>query len=159
MLRSGQYALQSHIKQGHLFWLAAVLVFVTVIRRELNHLPDLFIPKNFLFLSHSYDWWEDGVLLLIYLATVGLLFYTWRYLWQLLKHTPLTLYLAVVALALLQYTGENAIGFSHTFGVVVEELAEITIYSLALAYLWSFHLADFDIQAKESLEFHEVIKQ
>ncbi|MGP5525309.1 hypothetical protein ACTXMV_00065 [Psychrobacter celer] len=38
------------------FWLAAVLVFFAVIRRELNYLPDLFIPADFLLLSQPYDW-------------------------------------------------------------------------------------------------------
>lgn len=155
LLRSGQYALQSHIKQGHYFWLASVLTFFTVIRRELNHLPDLFVPKNFLFLSHSYDWWEDAVLLLIYLLTVGFLFFAWRYCWSLLKRIPVSLYLCVAGLALIQYMGENAIVFSHDFGLIVEELAEVAIYSIALAYLWSFKLNDFYIESEKSLELNK----
>ncbi|MGP4789905.1 hypothetical protein ACTXGJ_12360 [Psychrobacter sp. 1Y11] len=132
------------------------MVFFTVIRRELNHLPDLFVPKNFLFLSHSYDWWEDSVLLLIYLLTVGFLGYAWRYLWQVLKHTSLSLYLSVAVLALLQYMGENAIVFPHALGIVVEELAELTIYGLALAYLWSFRLSDFDTCSERTLKLDKI---
>jgi hypothetical protein len=47
---------QSQLKLGQYFWLASVLVFFAVIRRELNYLPELFIPSDFSLLAHSYDW-------------------------------------------------------------------------------------------------------
>ena len=110
LLRCIQHTMQSHLKQGVYFWIAAV------IRRELNHLPDLFIDMQALWLGHNYDWWEDRLLLVIYIIALGLLIYAWRYCWAVLKTTPLWLYLSVAALALLQYIGENAIGFSHSLG-------------------------------------------
>lgn len=156
LLRCIQYATQSRHKQGGYFWLAAVLVFFTVIRRELNHLPDLFIDARVLWLGHNYDWWEDRVLLVIYLVALGLLFYAWRYCWKLLKTTPLWLYLSVLVLALLQYTGENAIGFSHSSGLIVEELSETAIYLMALGYLWSFKVTDFEEPLEQRLELEQV---
>ncbi|MGP5060407.1 hypothetical protein [Psychrobacter celer] len=55
-IRCLQYFRRSHSKKTEAFWLAAVLVFFAVIRRELNYLPDLFIPADFLLLSQPYDW-------------------------------------------------------------------------------------------------------
>lgn len=144
LLRCGQYLLQSQVKHVRAFWLAAVLVFFVVMRRELNHLPDLFITSDFMLLSHSYDWWEDAILTVVYLLMVGLLVYSRHYLWAVLKKVPVSLYLTVAALALLQYMGENAIVFSKDFGVIVEELAETVVYGIALLYLWRFELSDDD---------------
>lgn len=156
LLRCIRHTMQSHLKQGVYFWIAAVLVFFTVIRRELNHLPDLFIDMQALWLGHNYDWWEDRLLLVIYIIALGLLIYAWRYCWAVLKTTPLWLYLSVAALALLQYIGENAIGFSHSLGIVVEELSEAVIYLLALGYLWSFKVAGFEERLERRLELKEV---
>lgn len=153
LLRCVQYVAQSHVKQIKAFWLASVLVFIAVIRRELNYLPELLIPSNFSLFSHSYDWWEDAVLLVIYLMSVGLLIYSWRYLWAVLKNVNVSLYLGVAILALLQYMGENAIGFPHTFGGIVEELAETAIYVIALVYLWRFKLSDFESCLLRQLNF------
>ena len=153
LLRCVQYVAQSHIKQIKAFWLASVLVLIAILRRELNYLPELFIPSDFSFLSHSYDWWEDAVLLVIYLMSLGLLIYSWRYLWAVLKNVNVSLYLGVAILALLQYMGENAIGFPHTFGGILEELAETAIYVLALVYLWRFKLSDFESCLLRKLNF------
>ena len=153
LLRCVQYVAQSHIKQIKAFWLASVLVLIAILRRELNYLPELFIPSDFSLLSHSYDWWEDAILLAIYLMSVGLLIYSWRYLWVVLKNVNVSLYLGVATLALLQYMGENAIGFPHTFGGILEELAETAIYVLALVYLWRFKLSDFELRLLRQLNF------
>ena len=91
LLRSIQYVSQSHIRPIKAFWLAGVLVFVAVIRRELNYLPDLLVPSDFLLLGQSYDWWEDSVLTVIYLIALGLLAYSRRYLWAVLKNVPVSL--------------------------------------------------------------------
>ncbi|MGP5687047.1 hypothetical protein ACTXOU_13885, partial [Psychrobacter glacincola] len=95
LLRCVQYLLQSSatntFKQIRAFWLAAVLVFFAVIRRELNYLPDLLVPTDFVLFSHSYDWWEDLVLTIVYVLIVGLLAYSWRYLWAILKKVPVSL--------------------------------------------------------------------
>jgi len=144
LLRSSQYVIQSHVRQIKAFWLATVLVFVAVIRRELNYLPDLLVPSDFSFLNQSYDWWEDSVLTLIYLVALGLLAYSRRYLWAVLKNVHVSLYLSVTVLAVIQYMGENAIVFPHAFGGIVEELAETLIYLIALLYLWKFTLSDFE---------------
>ena len=143
LLRSLQYVKQSHIKQIQAFWLATVLVFIAVIRRELNYLPDLLVPSDFSFLSQSYDWWEDSVLTVIYLVALGLFAYSRRYLWAVLKSVHVSVYLSVTALAIVQYMGENAIGFPHTLGGIVEELAETAIYAIALTYIWRFNLTEF----------------
>lgn len=156
-MRCVQYALQSRLKQGGYFWLASVLVFVTVIRRELNHVPDLFINNKLLWLTHNYDWWEDRLLLVIYLLMLGFLFYAWRYLWSVLKVTPVWLYFCVAALALIQYAGENAIGFSADIGVMVEELSETVIYLIALGYLWSLKLTVVEGYVERRLALKEVI--
>lgn len=132
--------MQSDIKHGRYFWLASVLVFFAVIRRELNHLPELVIPSDFMLLSRSYDWWEDAVLLLVYIAALGLLVLARRYLWVMLKRVPVSLYLSVTVLAILQYMGENAIVFSQSVGVIIEEVTESIVYTLALWYLWTVKL-------------------
>lgn len=122
-------------------------------RRELNYLPDLFITQDFLLLGHAYNWWEDAVLLTIYSIAVGMLAYSWRYCWALLKHTTVAIYIAVAVLALLQYMGEHAIVFPNAFGIVIEELTEVIIYSIALVYLWNFTLAHFEAQSTSKLRF------
>ena len=154
LLRCLHYFLQSHIRRAQTFWLAGVLIFVTAIRRELNYLPDLFVPNNFTLLSRSYDWWEDMVLTVIYLVVVGLLIHSWRYLWALLKKAPLSLYGSVAVLAVVQYMGENAILFPKDFGVFVEELSETIIYAVALIYLWRLNISDYANQQKEASELH-----
>ncbi|MGO2225661.1 MAG: hypothetical protein ACTH4C_02080 [Psychrobacter celer] len=143
-IRCLQYFRRSHSKKTEAFWLAAVLVFFAVIRRELNYLPDLFIPTDFLLQSQPYDWWEDCVLTVVYLMIVGLLAYSWHYLLAVLKRVPISLYLTVAVLALLEYMGENMIGIPKTLGVVTEELSETAIYAIALIYLWRFTLSDYD---------------
>ncbi|MCG3878388.1 hypothetical protein [Psychrobacter sp. Ps6] len=153
LLRCTQYMIQSHIKHIQAFWLAAVLVFFTVIRRELNYLPDLLVPSDFSFLNQSYDWWEDSVLTVIYLVALGLLAYSRHYLWAVLKNVPVSLYLTVTVLVIIQYMGENAIIFPHTFGEVVEELAETVIYGIALTYLWRFKLADYESCLAKKLNY------
>lgn len=144
LLRSAQYVVQSQSKQSRYFWLASVLVFFAVIRRELNYLPELLIPSDFSLLGHSYDWWEDSVLTVIYLLIVGLLIYSWRYLKAVLKDVDVSLYVIVVLLAIIQYMGENAIVFPYAAGGIIEELAETAIYGIALLYLWKFKLAAFE---------------
>jgi len=155
LLRCAQYVVQSQSKQSRYFWLASVLAFFAVIRRELNYLPELLIPSDFSLLGRTYDWWEDSVLTVIYLLIVGLLIYSWRYLKAVLKDVDVSLYVIVVILAIIQYMGENAIVFPYTVGGIIEELAETAIYGIALLYLWKFKLVafenlsatlDFDIQ-------------
>ncbi|MGP9545224.1 hypothetical protein ACT3QR_09495 [Psychrobacter sp. AOP7-B1-25] len=80
------------------------------------------------------------------LVALGLLAYTRHYLWAVLKNVPVSLYLSVVVLAVIQYMGENAIVFPHTFGEIVEELSETTIYGIALTYLWRFELTDYRLK-------------
>ncbi|MFZ2843621.1 hypothetical protein [Psychrobacter sp.] len=144
ILRCTQYVIQSQSKKSHYFWLASVLIFFAVIRRELNYLPELFISSDFSLLNRSYDWWEDAVLLIVYLSIVGLLAYTWRYLWAVLKSVPVSLYLIVVALATLEYMGENTIIIPEIIGQIVEEIAETGVYAVALVYLWRFKIIDFE---------------
>ena len=144
MLRCTQYVIQSRSKSSRYFWLASVLVFFEVIRRELNYLPELFIPSDFSLLTHSYDWWEDNVLAIILLVIIGLLAYSWRYLWAVLKDINISLYIAVAVLAVLQYMGENAIVIPERIGEMVEEVSETIIYTIALIYLWRFKLGDFE---------------
>ena len=127
--------------------MASILVFFAVIRRELNHLSELFVAADFAFLGHTYDWWEDGILLIIYLVMLGLLIYTWRYFWVVLKRTPISLYVIVAVLALLQYMGENAILIPEALGEVVEETTEAIVYTIALLYLWKIKLSDFKTQS------------
>ncbi|MDN3454082.1 hypothetical protein [Psychrobacter sp. APC 3350] len=153
LLRISQYVIQSHVTQIKAFWLAAILIFVSVIRREWNYLPDLLVPSDFSLLSQSYDWWEDCVLTVIYLVALGLLAYSRHYLWAVLKNVPVSLYLSVTVLAIIQYMGENAIMFPHTFGEIVEELAETVIYGIALAYLWRFKLADYESCLVQKLNY------
>lgn len=158
LLRCVQCLLQrsatNTFKQIRAFWLAAVLVFFAVIRRELNYLPDLLVPADFVLFSHSYDWWEDLVLTIVYVLIVGLLAYSWRYLWAILKKVPVSLYFSVAALALLEYMGENAIMIPEAFGVITEELSETAIYGIALIYLWRLNLNEYDCQAEETSELH-----
>ena len=144
IFRCAQYMKQSQLKLGQYFWLASVLVFFAVIRRELNYVPELFIPSNFSFLNHSYDWGEDNVLAIILLVIIGLLAYSWRYLWAVLKDINISLYIAVAVLAVLQYMGENAIVIPESIGEMVEEVSETIIYAIALVYLWRFKLGDFE---------------
>ena len=144
MLRCTQYVIQSRSKRSRYFWLASILVFFEVIRRELNYLPELFIPSDFSLLTHSYDWWEDSVLTIVLIVIIGLLFYSWRYLWAVLKGINISLYIVVAVLAVLQYMGENAILIPESIGEMVEEIAETVIYAIALVYLWRFKLIDFD---------------
>ena len=80
----------------------------------------------------------------VYLLIVGFLTYSWRYLSAVLKKVPLSLYLTVVALALLEYMGENAIVIPESIGEMVEEVSETIIYAIALVYLWRFKLGDFE---------------
>lgn len=144
LLRVGQYALQSRLSSGRHFWLAAVLVFIAVLRRELNHVPELLISSDFLLFGQTYEWWEDSVLFVIYLSLLSLLVYAWRYGLAVLKRMPTLLYIVVTLLALIQYMGENAIVFPKNMGMMVEELTEIIIYIMALGYLCSFKLKIFE---------------
>lgn len=148
LLRCLQYLLQGyttdHVKKIRAFWLAAVLVFFAVIRRELNYVPDLFISSDFSFLNHSYDWWEDAVLTVVYLLIIGLLAYSWRYLWAVLRSVPIAIYASIIVLAILEYMGENYIIIPESIGEIVEELAETGVYAIALVYLWQFKLIDFE---------------
>ena len=144
LLRVGQYALQSRLSSGRHFWLAAVLVFIAVLRRELNHVPELLISSDFLLFGQTYEWWEDSVLFVIYLSLLSLLVYAWRYGLAVLKRMPTLLYIVVTLLALIQYMGENAIVFPKNMGMMVEELTEIIIYIMALGYLCSFKLKVFE---------------
>ncbi|WP_058368201.1 hypothetical protein [Psychrobacter sp. ENNN9_III] len=153
LLRCAQYVVQSQSKQSRYFWLASALVFFAVIRRELNYLPEMLISSDFSLLGHSYDWWEDSVLTVIYLLIVGLLIYSWRYLKAVLKDVDVSLYVIVVILAIIQYMGENAIVFSYDAGGTIEELAETAIYGIALLYLWKFKLAAFEnLSAKPNFD-------
>jgi len=153
LLRSLQYRRQSSIEQIKAFWLASALIFIAVIRRELNFLPDLFIASDVLVLGHNYDWWEDAALLILYLLAVGLLIYSRRYLWAVLKNVSVILYVSVATLALLQYMGENAIVFSQTIGGLIEEVAETIVYVIALVYLWQFKLSDFATSSVNQEDF------
>ena len=153
-----QYAVQSRIKRGSYFWLASVLVFFMIIRRELNYLPDLLISKDFLLLGYGYDWWEDRILAVVYTLIIGLLIYSWHYGLAVLKQTAVILYLSVLVLALLQYMGEHAILLPETLGMIVEELSEDTIYAIALFFLISFKLTEFELQLS-NIEVFELEKQ
>lgn len=153
LVRCVQYAIQNYIKQGRYFWLASILVFFAVIRRELNYVPELLFPRDFSLLSYSYDWWEDGILLVVYILIIGLLIYARRYLWAVLKVVPISLYIIVPVLAGLEYMGENAIILPEAFGVIVEELAETAIYGCALIYLWSFKLTNFEVYLSKKNDF------
>ena len=155
MLRCTQYVIQSRSKPSSYFWLASVLVFFEVIRRELNYLPELFIPSDFSLLAHSYDWWEDNVLAIILLVIIGLLAYSWRYLWAVLKDINISLYIAVAVLAVLQYMGENAIVIPESIGEMVAEIAETSVYAIALIYLWRFQMSDFESPALYQPNHHQ----
>ena len=43
--------------------------------------------------------------------------------------------------------------FPHTFGEIVEELAETAIYGIALTYLWRFKLADYQSCLVQKLNY------
>ncbi len=93
------------------------------------------------------------VLLVIIIVMLGLLAYSWRYFWSVLKNTSKFLYLSVIVLALIQYMGENAIMFPYSLGVIIEELAENVIYIVALIYLWQFRLTDFESRLANKPDF------
>ena len=78
------------------------------------------------------------------LVIIGLLAYSWRYLWAVLKDINISLYIAVAVLAVLQYMGENAIVIPESIGEMVEEIAETSVYAIALIYLWRFQMSDFE---------------
>ena len=40
--------------------------------------------------------------------------------------------------------GENAILIPESIGEMVEEIAETSVYAIALIYLWRFKLGDFE---------------
>jgi len=67
---------------------------------------------------------------------------------------PVSLYLTVVALVLLEYMGENAIMIPEALGVIIEELSETAVYGIALIYLWRLNLNDYDCQSKKASELH-----
>ncbi len=144
LLRCAQYLIKSPLKYARAFWLAGILVFFTVIRRELNYLPDLLVPSDFSLLSHSYYWWEDAVLTVVYLMIIGLLAYSRRYTWAILKKVPWYLYVSIAILAVLQYMGERAIVIPESIGEFVEELSETLIYTIALVYLWRLSLPYYE---------------
>ncbi len=150
MLLCAKYAIQSKIKTGSSFWLASILVFFTILRRELNHLPDLFVPSDFLLFGFTYDWWEDSVLLVVHSLTLLLLIYAWRYTWSMLKNVAPIFYIVVAILAVIQYLAENAILFPQDLGGEIEELSEITIYAIALFYLLRFKLKRFEMTLSNS---------
>lgn len=158
-LRLGQFAYQSNMKISRYFWLASVLVFLTVIRRELNFLPQILGVDGLSMLGYSYDWWEDGVLLVLYLCAAGLLLYSWRYLAAVLKSVPLPLYGTVAVLAALQYMGENAILIPPALGVMVEESCEDVIYTIALMYLYYFDVAVFNRQLMDTCDAKQAATQ
>ncbi|MEN6670014.1 hypothetical protein AAJP47_06525 [Psychrobacter sp. B38] len=136
--------MKSSLKYARAFWLAGILIFVAVLRRELNYLPDLWVPSDFTLLSQSYYWWEDVVLTIIYLTIIGLLVYARRYTWAILKKVPWYLYVSVAILAVLQYMGERAIVIPESIGELVEELSETLIYTIALVYLWRLSLPYYE---------------
>lgn len=96
------------------------------------------------------------MLLLVYVVALGLLVYAWRYSWSMLKRVPVSLYLTVTLLAILQYMGENTIIFSENIGVAVEELTEGVVYAIALWYLWTFTLYEFEKQLARRSNFKVV---
>lgn len=104
----------------------------------------MLISEDFVFLGQGYEWWEDSILLVITLITLGCLIYAWRYTWLLLKSVSKPLYLITFGLIVLQYLAENYIGFSHVTGNIVEELCEIIIYSIAFVYLLRFKVDNFN---------------
>ena len=93
------------------------------------------------------------VLLVIIIVMLGLLAYSWRYFWTVLKNISRLLYLGVTVLVLIQYMGENAIMFPYSLGIIIEELAENLIYIVALIYLWTFTLADFESRLANRPDF------
>ena len=91
----------------------------------------------------------------VYLLIVGLLAYSGRYLWAVLKKVPISLYITVVVLALLEYMGENAIFIPENMGEIVEEIVETSVYAIALIYLWRFKLSDFDHSVSYQPNHHQ----
>lgn len=154
LIRCVQYLIKSPFKYARAFWLAGILTFVAAIRRELNYLPDLWVPSDFTLLTHSYYWWEDVVLTMIYLAIIGLLVYSRHYAWAIIKRVPWYLYVMVATLAVLQYMGERAIVFPESIGVFVEELSETLIYVIALAYLWRLNLNEYVGVSHDTNDLH-----
>ena len=140
MLKCIQYVTTSRYKQGRYFWIAASFIFFLVLRKELNYLPDLIVPAGFSWLGQGYDWWEDMLLSIGGAIALVMLVLSRHYWWYIIKRVPLILYVIVIALAVLQYIGEHAILFSESSGVMVEELAEATVYTIALVYLWRLGL-------------------
>lgn len=151
LLISAKHAMSSQLKLGKFFWLAATLIFFSALRRELSFVPELVVPEGFMLLGKTYEWWEDSILLIVILIALGSLAYAWRYLWAVLKGVPLFLYVITSLLLIIQYMGENSIGFAHDAGMVTEEVAEAIIYIIALLYLWRFKLIEFDSQLAKSL--------
>ena len=144
------------IKSGRIFWLAATMVFLAILRRELNFLPDLLIANDFMILGRGYDWWEDAVLTVLYVSIITLLLYSRHYLVHVLKHWSIKIYMAVALLAIIQYMGENAILFSEHLGMAVEELCEVIIYIIAITCLWQLELSQFEESEKLNLLTLEV---
>lgn len=128
-----------------------MLVFFSAIRRELSFVPDMLVPKDFILLGQSYDWWEDSFLLVVTLTALGSLIYSWRYVVAVLKGVPKWLYAFTGTLLVFQYLGEHHIGFDHNLGVWVEEVSEGIIYLTALIYLWRFKLTEFNQQLQQRL--------
>lgn len=89
------------------------------------------------------------------LVIIGLLAYSWRYLWAVLKDINISLYIAVAVLAVLQYMGENAIVIPESIGEMVEEIAETSVYAIALIYLWRFQMSDFESPALYQPNHHQ----
>ena len=144
MLKCIHYVVISSYKQGRYFWIAACFIFTLVLRKELNYLPDLLVPANFLWLGQGYDWWEDMILSIFGGIALVLLAMSRPYWVYILKRVPLILYVIVAVLAALQYVGEHAILFSEASGVMIEELSEDIVYTIALVYLWRLGLVTLE---------------
>lgn len=86
-----------------------------------------------------------GITILVFLIR------SWHYLWAVLKDVPKTIYFSVLALAILQYSGEHGIGFGHDLGVWLEETSEGIIYTITLVYLIRFPLTPFECCLKQQL--------
>lgn len=140
MLKSLHYVMISRYKQGRYFWIASFIVFFLVLRKELNYLRETFSLNELVWLGQSYKWWEDTVLTVIGVIALVLLVLSRRYCLYILKRVPPALYAVIVMLAVLQYMGEHAIGFSEWWGVLVEEMCESIVYAIALVYMWRLKL-------------------
>ena len=75
-----------------------------------------------------------------------------------IKKVPVSLYIAVVALALLEYMGENAIFIPESIGEIVEEIAETGVYAIAVIYLWAFKLGEFERYFLPQKNYHAPCK-